>query len=326
MTAVRDKCLSVIIVNWNSCAYLRQCLYSLYTTTSGLAFEIIVVDNASYDGSQAMLQAEFSEVRFIQSPDNLGFAKANNLAVEHSLGRNLLFLNPDTQLRENAIGALLAVLDSVPDAGIVGARLLNEDLSLQTSCVQAIPSVLNQLLDLDPLRKWFPKANLWGTRALFESKPGPTAVGSVSGACLMIRRNVFEAAGGFSTVYFMYAEDLDLCFNVGAAGWNIYYCSEAVIVHYGGCSAAEKPDGGFSAVMMRESLYGFFLAHGGWIRATVYQLSIGVAAVFRLVALVLIMIVTLGSFRRRSLYAALEKWFRILRWTLGIEGWAKSAT
>src|SRR4029077_16116528 len=145
--------LSIIIINWNSAAFVRECLETVYAGTGELDFEVIVVDNASFDDCGQVVQAEFPAVKFLQSPANLGFAKANNLGVRAAGGRNLLFLNPDTEILGNALPKMVSFLDASPDASIVGYKLLNSDLSLQTSCVQPFPSILNQVFDAEHLRR-----------------------------------------------------------------------------------------------------------------------------------------------------------------------------
>src|SRR5262244_2603747 len=111
--------LSIVIVNWNSSSFLRECLRSIYATAASLKFEVIVIDNASFDGSELMVRREFPSVKFIQSTRNLGFAGANNVAFAHSVGRNILFLNPDTEVTGSALSALCSALDAIPDAGAV---------------------------------------------------------------------------------------------------------------------------------------------------------------------------------------------------------------
>src|SRR6185312_9935428 len=148
--------LSIIIVNWRSAAFLRKCLATIYETTHAIDFETVVVDNASFDGAAEMLAAEFPQVRFVQSEKNLGFAGANNLGFRNSVGENLLLLNPDTEIIGSAIPAMLSLLRFTPDAGIIGCKLLNSDGTIQTSCVQRFPSILNQALDADYLRLKFP--------------------------------------------------------------------------------------------------------------------------------------------------------------------------
>src|SRR5437899_604588 len=121
--------LSIIIVNWNSATFLRACLHSIYATSATVSFEVIVIDNASYDGAEMMVRREFPNVTFIQSKSNLGFAGANNVAFASSRGRNILFLNPDTEVIGNALNVMCSALDAIPDAGAVGCKLLNSDLS-----------------------------------------------------------------------------------------------------------------------------------------------------------------------------------------------------
>jgi N-acetylglucosaminyl-diphospho-decaprenol L-rhamnosyltransferase len=144
--------ITVIIINWNSKAYVRQCLRSLAEHRDDLQVEVIVLDNASRDGCGEMLAGEFPGTRFIQSERNLGFAGGNNMAAAQATAPVLVFLNPDTEVRAGALKELLEVVRSQPDAGAVGARLLNSDGTLQTSCIQAFPSVLGLFLDGNLLR------------------------------------------------------------------------------------------------------------------------------------------------------------------------------
>src|SRR5579864_4649508 len=150
--------VSIVIVNWKAAQVLRQCLASIYRSTCEARFEIVVVDNASFDGCGEMLRTEFPRVVFLQNKENHGFAAANNLAAQHSTGRYLLFLNPDTEVTPSAIEKMLTFLQRSPYAGAVGALLLNSDGTVQASCVQSYPSILNQVLDAEWLRKQFP---LW---------------------------------------------------------------------------------------------------------------------------------------------------------------------
>jgi GT2 family glycosyltransferase len=315
--------LSIIIVNWNSCDYLRKCLQSVAANAGALDYEVIVVDNASFDGSGEMLAKEFPAVHFIQSERNDGFARANNLGVETSRGRNILFLNPDTEVVGTALQDLQAALDTAPGAGIAGARLLNDDRTLQESCVQSFPSIWNQVLDADALRKVFPQSSLWGTQALSSDSTAVTPVEVISGACLMITRRAFEQVGLFSTDYFMYSEDVDLCFKVAQAGWKNYYVPGATVVHYGGRSSDSKPESQFATIMMRESQRKFFKLRKGAFHGALYQLAMGATAVCRVALIGGIVLLPLGAFRKSAMRNAFSKWVRVLRWSVGLEGWAK---
>src|SRR5271170_2135321 len=244
--------LSVIIVNWNSAEFVCGCIRSIRQHTTGLICEIIVIDNASYDGCDKVLQVDDLGVTYLQSDRNLGFAKANNLAFEASRGTSLLFLNPDTEVVGPAILTLYRALHQLPAAGVVGSKLLNHDGSLQKSCIQSFPTILNQVLDSEYLvRKW-PRSKLWGMAPLYRPTDHPEVVEMISGACLMLKREVFQKVGRFSEDYFMYTEDADLCYKVCRAGWKNYYVPEASVVHFGGGSSKQAVSN-FSAIIMRES-------------------------------------------------------------------------
>jgi GT2 family glycosyltransferase len=323
-TESRTLDLSIIIINWNSAAFVRKCLQSIYSGTKGYVFEVIIVDNASFDECGEMVRKEFPATRFIGSTLNLGFAKANNLGAGAATGRNLLFLNPDTEVIGDSLLRMVSFLDARADAGVVGCRLLNTDRSLQTSCVQAFPSILNQALDSEYLRRAFPHLRLWGMQALL-SDDKPAEVEVTSGACLMIKSDVFQVVERFTSNYFMYAEDADLCFKVKKAGWKNYYLSSASVVHHGGRSSGRTPESNFASVMMRESLMEFMRLRRGSLYAAAYQLSTVVIAVLRLLLLTIVFPFTLGGHNRKSLRPAFAKWLKVLRWGLRMEGWSKQA-
>jgi GT2 family glycosyltransferase len=232
--------LSIIFVNWNSTAYIRDSIASVYRWAGGVPVELIVVDNASPTRDVDVLKQEFPEILLVKSEANLGFAGANNLGFEHSTGEYVMFLNPDTKLIECSIPVLLRHLEALPDAGILGCRLLNEDLSVQTSCIQTFPTILNQALDADYLRERWPQSSLFGIGPLYSAGDRPAPVEVISGACMTMRREAFEKAGRFSEEYFMYAEDLDLCYKMRLAGFQNYYTGETSIVHFGGKSSAPE--------------------------------------------------------------------------------------
>ena len=316
--------LSIIIVNWNSAAFVRNCLSTLYEHTRTIRFEVIVIDNASHDGCGAMIERDFPAVRFIQSTENAGFARANNLGFKHSTGRNILFLNPDTEVTGGATERLVRFLDSTAEAGVAGARLLNSDRSVQTSCIQRYPTILNQVLDTDYLRDRFPNWQIWGTRPLFDSPKEPAQVEVISGACQMLRREVFEQIGFYDESYFMYAEDVDLCFKAQQAGWRNYYVGDAIIVHHGGRSSSAASGNNFATVVTHESRYKFFVQHRGKAGAIVYRILMALIALFRIGLLVSLRAITLGRFSRTALASATKKWNKVFRWSIGLEGWAGS--
>lgn len=319
MTSVN---LSIIIVNWNSKDYLQNCIASILANTFGIEYDIIVVDSASFDGCGDMLQLLYPQVRFIQSERNAGFARANNLGAKYACGNVLLFLNPDTEVCGHAIEHLYALLRELPHAGVVGCRLLNSDGSLQTSCAQPFPTILNQVLNAEILQRWFPNIGLWMTAAIFKGVTSPAPVEVVSGACMMINREVFDHVGGFSTDYFMYGEDLDLCYKTRAAAFTNYHVPEVEIVHHGGGSTQHRHSR-FSHVMMRESVSRLLRKTRGNFYSLSYRLALSGAAVLRLGFLALCFPAALFNRRTSERGAAFDKWVAILRWGLGLENWVQ---
>ena len=306
--------LSIIIINWKSAAFTSQCLASIRGTASGLKYEVLVVDNASYDGCAEMISGEFPDVVFIQSEENLGFARANNLAFSRCRGRNVLFLNPDTEVKATALQKLLASLESITDAGMVGAHLLNSDGSLQTTCVVALPSILNQVLGAKHLRRAFPKWQIWGMGPLFEASHNPAPVEAISGACMLAKRDVLELIGCFTPDYFMYAEDMDLCVKVANAGRKIYYVPDALITHHAAKSSSAREESNFSSIKIHESVLRFMEIHRGPGYAMMYKASTAVAAVVRLLLLGIASPIAVHPKGRTFLSRALSKWFDLLVW------------
>ena len=312
--------LSIVIVNWNSAAFLQKCLESIYTNTKGVRFEVVVVDNASRDGCEQMLTTHFPFVRFIQSGSNLGFARANNLAFHVSSGRYVLFLNPDTEVIGSAFERLVGFLNENSQAGIAGPRLLNSDGSIQSSCIRSFPTIVNEAFDSNFLRRKFPRSRWWGISPLFENRQIPSAVDAISGASLMIRRSVFEAVGLFTTSYFMYAEDVDLCFKVRTAGWENFFVPDAAVVHHGGQSTRAQDDGNFSDVVLRESRWRFFQTRKNEVYSFCYRASTMIAAIVRLALLGGAWIAS-STEHRNSIRLSCRKWARVLRWSIGLERW-----
>jgi len=316
--------LSIIIVNWNSADYVQRCISTICKETVNIDFEIIVVDNASYDQCAEILSSEFPQVRFVQSPVNLGFGKANNLGYLHSRGKVLLFLNPDTEITDRAINVAYRTLISLPDAGAVGSKLLKSDMSVQTSSIQAFPTIMNQVLDSEVLRHHFPRSRLWGVEALYLDTDQPQQVDVVSGAFIMVRRNVFEDVGLFTKDYFMYSEDVDLCYKISRSPYKVYFdCAARVIHHSGGSSS--KSGAGFSSVpLMKQSRFIYFEKRRGTVFAECYRVAMFFDSVCR-IASVLVLLPFQKYFWHRGIIPShsLRKWKKILRWSLGLENWVK---
>lgn len=308
--------ISVIIVNWNSREYVRACLRCLSPELERITSEIFVVDSGSFDGCGEMLAAAYPSVRFIQAAENVGFPRANNLAAAGATGEWLLLLNPDTEVQTGSVRRLLEVGDSVPGVGVVGARLVNTDGSLQTSCVQAFPTLLGEILGIEWLRLRTPSARLWGMASLFDPSIQVGYVDMISGACMLIRRRVFEQVGAFSLDYFIYVEDVDLCRKVRMAGLKNLYVADALVLHHGGGSSRQVS--GFSAKNRCESLWRYFQKWEGKSTATLYRVAIGFAALARVAGLLASECLPVPEKRRMRIKAALQKWAHVLRWSMGL--------
>jgi len=311
--------LSIIIVNWNSAEFTKNCIQSIRETTQHFTYEIIVVDNASRDDSCCVLAQAFPDMRLLRSERNLGFAGANNLGAAHATGEKLLFLNPDTIVLGNAIEIMVSRLDAMTAFGAVGCRLLNGDGTLQTTAVQPFPTVLNQVLALDWLKQRFPRLPLWGMRALYSESPVDLAeVEVVSGACLMTRRDVFEKVGQFSSDYFMYAEESDLCCKIKHAGWKTGYAADAEIVHFGGQSTKKNSD--WSAdVVMRASVFKFLRKFRGKMYGWAYRIALLASATVRMTLLAPLVVVRRTLANGDDFLYTFRKWRRIGAWALSLD-------
>jgi N-acetylglucosaminyl-diphospho-decaprenol L-rhamnosyltransferase len=307
--------LSIICVNWNSLDYLLECIASIYEHTRGISYEVIVVDNASPEGRIEILEQQFPQVKIVRSDKNIGFAGANNLGFRQSSGQHVLLLNPDTKLIGPAITIMLEQIDSLPDAGIVGCKLLNTDLSTSTSSIQKFPTILNQLLNVEYLRLAFPSFPLWDISPLFSETSHPIKVEVIPGACMMLKRDTFERVGLLTEDYFMYAEDIDLNYKLRKLGLSSYYVGAAQIVHHGGGSSSRQKVSQWSTVMTYKAMLRFYRTSRGRMYAAAYRAAMGLAAAARL-ALLAIMF-PFGD--RDGIRCAAAKWSTVLKWALGVE-------
>jgi N-acetylglucosaminyl-diphospho-decaprenol L-rhamnosyltransferase len=306
--------LSIVIVNWNSKDYLDHCLQSIAKTAKDLNPEIIVVDGGSFDGCDIMLAKKHKNVRFIQSEENIGFGRSNNLGIKAATGDIVALLNPDTELRPESLQELINALETHPDCGAVGPRLINADGTLQKSCVQAFPTPLNQALDSDFLRNAFPRSGLWKTYDAFHQN-NPSKVEVLSGACIVAWRETLNSIGGFSDDYFMYAEDMDLCKKIHELNQAIYHVPESEITHFGGGSSSTQFSN-FAVVMNLESLELYMRLRHGQTKALLFRFLMGVSAAVRfgLIKLVLLL-------KRSRSSPSLMRWQAQLSWARGKETW-----
>lgn len=234
--------LSVIIVSYNVKEFLQQTLISLQKALGAFSHEIFVVDNASDDGSAKLVHEQFSHVKLIRNQENLGFARANNLALRKAKGNYIVLINPDTIAQEDTFVHLIEFMEKTPDAGMVGCKILNSDGSLQLACRRSFPTPWVALTRLVGLSYLFPKSKLFGKYNLTYLPEDETClVDAISGSFMMLRRQAFEQIGQLDESFFMYGEDLDWCLRAGKAGWKIYYVPTTQIVHFKGESSKNVP-------------------------------------------------------------------------------------
>jgi len=234
--------LSIIIVNHNAGPLLQKCVESVYRQTKQVNSHVWVVDNGSRDGSAKKIQKEFPHATVLFSKDNLGFAKANNMAIRQSDSEYVLLLNPDTVILDRAIEKTVAFMESHPTTGVSGCKVLNEDGTLQLACRRAIPTPRIAFFRLSGLSKLFPKSQSMAKYNLTYLSPEEThEVEAVSGSFLMIRREVIDQIGLLDERFFMYGEELDWCLRAKQAGWQIMYVPHGQVIHYKGeCSKSNR--------------------------------------------------------------------------------------
>lgn len=224
--------LSVVIVTWNVRDLATACIESVIRTTAGIPLEIVVIDNASTDGTVPFLRARFPELVVLENRENIGFPLANNAALRHAQGEYVLFLNPDTEVGPGAIAACMDALDADPSIGAAGCRLELEDGRIQLECARR-PYLLRHLaMELLYLHMLFPRSRVFGDHLMgYWDHRGERDVEAICGAFMLARRSVVDQVGGLPADVFMYHEDLAFCLRVRGAGWRIRYLGEHVALH-----------------------------------------------------------------------------------------------
>ena len=224
--------LSIIIVSWNTKDLLKKCLESVLAETKGLDFEVFVVDNGSQDGSAKMGEKNFSQVKLIENRSNLGFAQANNQAIEKSRGKYILLLNPDTVILGNTLRKMIDFLESHPEVGILGPKILNPDGSLQPSC-RTFPTLASQALILLKLHNFLPGLPPIKKYYMLGWDHSETKeVDQVMGSCFMIKKKLIDEIGLLDESYWIWFEEVDFCKRARLAGWKTYFLPDVSIIHH----------------------------------------------------------------------------------------------
>ncbi len=227
--------VSVIVVNWNTRRLLERCLASVYGwATASSELEVLVVDNGSTDGSREMVASRYPRARLITNTENVGFARANNMALRQAVGDYLLLLNPDTELVGAAIPELLQWAEEHAEVAVVGPQLLNPDGSVQSSR-RRFPTIATAFLESTVLQRWLPDHPvLQEYYVLDRSNSDAQEVDWLVGACLLVRGSAVRQVGLLDEGFFMYSEEMDWCRRFTQMGWKVAYCPAARVVHYGG--------------------------------------------------------------------------------------------
>lgn len=247
--------LSVIIVSFNTKDFLEECLKSLITNYYSLItdHEIIVVDNGSSDGSPEMVKSQFPKVKLVENRENVGFARAASQGFSYVQGKYILLLNPDTEVKEGALEKLVAFFKNEPKAGVIGARLLDPDGTVQAS-VYHLPTIGGAIREY-----WLGQKGAYEKYAPKGEKP--VEVEAVTGAAMLFSQKTIEKIGFLDKGYFMYFEDLDYCRRARRAGLKVYYLPEAEIIHHHGKSAAKVGSKAYQYLTQSSKIYNGLLKY-----------------------------------------------------------------
>ena len=264
--------LSISIINTDNRDQTLDCLRSVFTNTHRITLEVFVVDNASTDGSAEAIMAEFPQIKLIQNSERLGFSTNNNLALSLATGRHLMLLNDDTVVQEGAFDHMVAFMDDHPDAGAVGANLLNPDGTRQPACDYP-PRPLYDALR--PFSTWL--------RPLHCDISRPTEVGSVCGACMLVRREAADKVGLLDTDFDpLYSEEVEWCHRIRQAGWKIYHLPQAKVIHYGSQTMNRAPLHKLEKLYEKKAL--FFRKHYGPGAVWMFKVALLMASMIKMSA------------------------------------------
>jgi GT2 family glycosyltransferase len=227
--------LSIIIVNYNVKEFLQNLIHSIHKAAQNLTYEIIIIDNASSDGSVEFISEKFPEIKLIPNDVNLGFGKANNQGLKIAKGNYILLINPDSLVSEDTFSKLISFFENHPGVGLASCKILNPDGTLQLACRRSYPGPWTSFCKVTGLSTLFPKSKLFARYNLtYMDENQSYEVDAISGSFMMMKKEVYEKVGGFDEDYFMYGEDLDLCYRIQKSGYKVFYFHESQVIHYKG--------------------------------------------------------------------------------------------
>lgn len=278
--------ISICMVSLNCFNVLVDCLKSINEAVSDVKHEIIIIDNASSDGTAEKIANRFRDAKIIQNPYNMGFSKGTNQAIRLSSGRYILWLNTDTILKPYSLHDLYQFLESHPKAGIVGPKVLNPDGTFQPQCRRGMPTPSASLFYSLKLHRLWPNSRVVGQYLLtYLPMDSANQVDAVSGSCLLARREVWQGIGPLDENIFGFGEDLDWCVRARKAGWEVWYYPESVITHLKGLGGAHaKPY--HKAFGMHQAMWVFYRKHlmsrYSWLVTGIVWLGITIRLLFSL--------------------------------------------
>ena len=273
--------LAIIIISWNVRDLLRTCIQSILNNIHGLTYRITVVDNASSDGTIAMLQNEFPDVLCLRNIENVGFASANNQALRESQARHVLLLNPDTLVVGDALKTMVEFADTRDEIGLIGPRLQSPDGKIQYVCARSFPTAVNWFWHYCFIGRVLSGNRVFGRLLLsFWDHLDSRAVEAITGAAMLIPKRTLEQVGVLDETHPMYLEDVDYCRRVWMAGKEIWYLSDAVIIHYGGQSSSQVS--WKTKLLSLDAHRIFFDRYGSWIDKKLFRPLVVLVSLIRL--------------------------------------------
>ncbi len=307
--------LTIIIVNWNTADMLKNCLLSIEKNVKNIEYNIIVVDNASTDGSIDMVSSLLQKVKIIESGGNIGFARANNLAIPFAETPFIMFLNPDTLILGNTIKEMIQFMRNYSNIGMIGPKMLNLDRSVQVFGPQLTTSPFSAFLKMFLYNQYL--SNLFPKLFRIQNPNESNYVSHLCGGCLLVRKETLQKVGYFDERFFMYGEDYDLCKRIIDADWRIYYLSESSIIHLGGVST-NNAHSSFSVLMMCESIGKLIQKYYGKIGKIFYRCIVFFGSIYRIYILVFLLVLNF-IFLKKQNGKEIYKYILMLKWSLNLE-------
>ncbi|NOZ20643.1 MAG: glycosyltransferase family 2 protein [Planctomycetes bacterium] len=298
--------VSFIVISWNACDLTLECLHSIFDNVHGVSFEVVLVDNASSDGTAEIVHTVLPTVRVLVNHEHQGFAAANNRAIRQAGGRYLALMNNDAKLTPKAIETIIEFMESEPNVGAAGPQLLNEDGSKQNS-IAAFPSLATELLNKTLLHVVFPGRY----PSKYFGHDRPIDVDSIIGACMVLRADAMGEIGGFDEDYYFFLEETDLCFRLKQHGWRVCHVPQAEVYHYKGASAERRP-GAAARIEYCRSLYKFFEKNRKPVEHRALQALYAVKLAVEFLARAYACVLTLGCHRQSR--RRLKRYWNLIIW------------